>query len=281
MASSVLNGRASRNASASDMHTEKVFVTPEMAFDWLAKNLNNRPLRHGDVQYLRQCILSGSFRLTHQGIAFYADGVLADGQHRLNAIVDAGVGVWINVTWNMPRDNADAIDRGTTRTHRDHLKFSGFDVDTRRVAICVCLINQYYVQTSENAERWSKRRLQPSQFAKFYEAFADAIDFAYSTNKQLHSCTVAAVAAAWFTQDRDKLARFRSILATGGVADPSEHAAIRLRDYMLKKQYGQGESARNDLFLKSCSALRAFLEGRGLTKLYVTNDNVFPLPLVR
>jgi len=281
MASSVLNGRASRNASASDMNTEKVFVTPEMAFDWLAKNLNNRPLRHGDVQYLKQCILSGLFRLTHQGIAFYADGVLADGQHRLNAIVDAGVGVWINVTWNMPRDNADAIDRGTTRTHRDHLKFSGFDVDTRRVAICVCLINQYYVQTSENAERWSKRRLQPSQFAKFYEAFADAIDFAYSTNKQLHSCTVAAVAAAWFTQDRDKLARFRSILATGGVADPSEHAAIRLRDYMLKKQYGQGESARNDLFLKSCSALRAFLEGRGLTKLYVTNDNVFPLPLVR
>jgi hypothetical protein len=252
-----------------------------MAFDWLTKNLNNRALRHGDVQYLKQCILSGAFRLTHQGIAFYADDTLADGQHRLTAIVEAGVGAWLNVTSNMPKDNADAIDRGTTRTHRDHLKFSGFDVDTRRVAICVCLINQYYVQTSENAERWSKRRLQPNQFAKFYDKFCEAIDFSYSTNKQLHSCAVAAIAAAWFTQDRDKLARFLSILATGGVADPTEHAAIRLRDYMLKKQYGQGEAARNDLFLKSCSAVRAFLEGRGLTKLYVTNDNVFPLPLVR
>jgi hypothetical protein len=281
MTSSVLNGRAVRKAGSADMYTEKVFVTPDMAFDWLTKNVNNRDLRLGDVQYLKQCILSGSFRLTHQGIAFYTDGVLADGQHRLTAIVEAGVGVWLNVTWNMPRDNADAIDRGTTRTHRDHLKFSGFEVDTRRVAICVCLINQYYVQTSENAERWSKRRLQPGQFAKFYEAFAEAIEFSYSTNKQLHSCAVAAIAAAWFTQDRDRLAHFRSILATGGVADPSEHAAIRLRDYLLKKQYGQGESARNDLFLKSCSALRAFLEGRGLTKLYVTNDNVFPLPLIR
>jgi hypothetical protein len=281
MTTVVLNGRVSRHVSNDEMHTEKMFVTPDMAFEWLSQNLNNRHLREGDVQYLKQCILNGSFRLTHQGIAFYVNGVLADGQHRLTAIVEAGVGVWLNVTRSVPLDNADAIDRGRTRTHRDHLKFSGFDVDTRRVAICVCLINQYYVQTSENAERWSKKRLQPGQFAKFYESFAEAIDFSYSTNKQLHSCAVAAIAAAWFTQDRDRIAHFRSILATGGVADPSEHAAIRLRDYLMKKQYGQGEAARNDLFLKSCSALRAFLEGRGLTKLYVTNDNVFPLPLVR
>lgn len=280
MTTSTLNGRAVKKTQGDAMYTEKVFVTPDMAFDWLTANVNNRDLRLGDVHYLKQCILSGTFRLTHQGIAFYDDGVLADGQHRLTAIVEAGVGVWLNVTRNMPRDNADAIDRGTTRTHRDHLKFSGFDVDTRRVAICVCLINQYYVQTSGTAERWAKRRLQPGQFAKFYEAFAEAIEFSYSTNKQLHSCSAAAIAAAWFTQDRDKLSHFRSILTTGAATDPSEHAALRLRDYLLKKQYGQGESARNDLFLKSCSALRAFLEGRGLTRLYVTNDNVFALPMV-
>jgi hypothetical protein len=282
MTTSTLNGRATRKVPCDAMYTEKVFVTPEMAFDWLTMNVKNRDLRWDDVMYLKQCIITGSWKLTHQGIAFYAGGDLADGQHRLTAIVEAGVGAWVNVTRNMPRETAIAIDRGIPRTHRDHLHFSGIEADTRRVAICVCLINQYFVQVSDNATRWhKKRRMQPDQFAKFYDAFSEAIEFAYSTNKQLHACPVAAIASAWFTVDRDRLAQFRSILVSGATTDASEHAAVRLRDYLIKKQYGQGDAARNDLFLKSCSALRAFLAGRGLGKLYATNDHAFPLPVVR
>jgi hypothetical protein len=281
MATTLLNGRAVKTVQEDAMYTEKVFVTPEMAFEWLSQNVNNRDLRWHDVQYLKQCIVTGNWKVTHQGIAFYVGGDLADGQHRLTAIVEAGVGVWLNVTRNMPRENADAIDRGIARTQRDHLKFSGWEVDTRRVAVCVCLISQYYVQASDNSERWQKRRMQPDQFAKFYAAFSEAIEFAYSTNKQLHACPVAAIASAWFTEDRDRLAQFRSIIVTGSTTDAGEHAAVRLRDHLIKKQYGQGEAARNDLFLKSCSALRAFLAGRSLTKLYATNDHAFPLPVVR
>jgi hypothetical protein len=277
MTTAILNGRA----KARGMFTSKEFVTPELAFEWLSRNENNRNLRGGDVAYLRDCILSGAWRTTHQGIAFYEDETLADGQHRLHAIVEAGVGVWINVTRGMPIENADAIDRGITRNNKDHLHFRGVKSDTRRVAACVCLINQYFVERSENAQRWSKRRLRPDEFAKFYEAFSEAIDFAYSSNKQLHACVVAAIASAWFTANRDRLAQFRSLLASGVATDTADHAAIRLRDFLIKKQYGQGESARNDLFLKACSALRAFLDGRPVSKLYATNDHAFALPGVR
>jgi hypothetical protein len=276
MTNATLNGRA----QARGMVTTKEFVTPEMAFEWLSHNENNRNLRPTDVEYLRQCILSGSWRVTHQGIAFYEDGTLADGQHRLNAIVEADVGVWVNVTRGMPLENADAIDRGIPRNNKDHLHFRGVKSDTRTVATCVCMINQYFVQRSDNCERWSKRRLRPEQFAKFYDAFAEAIDFAYSSNKRLHACAVAAVASAWFTESHERLAQFLAILATGSAADPADHAAIRLRDYLMKKDYGQGDHARNDLFLKSCSALRAFLDGRPISRLYATNENAFPLPPV-
>lgn len=94
MTMSTVNGRVAKKVQVDAMYTEKVFVTPEMAYDWLVHNTNNRDLRPLDVLYLKQCILSGNWRVTHQGIAFYADGELADGQHRLNAIADAGVGVW-------------------------------------------------------------------------------------------------------------------------------------------------------------------------------------------
>jgi len=273
----MLNGRAKTRG----MVTEREFVTPDMALEWLSHNENNRNLRTADVQYLRDCILSGSWRVTHQGIAFYEDGTLADGQHRLNAIMEAGIGVWVNVTRGMPLANADAIDRGIPRNNKDHLHFRGVKSDTRRVAACVCMINQYFVERSENATRWSKRRLRPDEFAKFYDAFSDAIEFGYQSHRQLHACVVAAVASAWFTADRDRLAQFCSLLASGAATDAGDHAAIRLRDFLLKKQYGQGEAARNDLFLKACSALRAFMDGRPVSKLYATNDHAFPLPPVR
>lgn len=278
MTLSTLNGRASKTAG---MVTTKELVTPEMALEWLAANEDNRNLVWADVEYLRDCILAGEWKVTHQGIAFWDDGDLADGQHRLHAIIEAGVGVWINVTRGMPRENAEAIDRGRVRSNKDHLHFSGVKSDTRRVAACVCLTNQYRVERSENATRWSKRRLRPDEFRKFYDAFSPAIEFAYESNTQLHACVGAAIASAWFTADRERLAQFRSLLASGAATDAGDLAAIKLRDFLLKKQYGQGESARNDLFLKACSALRAFLDGRPLSKLYATNDHAFPLPTVR
>lgn len=278
MTLATLNGRASKTAG---MVTDKEFVTPEMALEWLAANEDNRNLVWADVEYLRDCILAGEWKVTHQGIAFWEDGDLADGQHRLHAIIEAGVGVWINVTRGMPRENAEAIDRGRVRSNKDHLHFSGVKSDTRRVAACVCLTNQYRVERSENASRWSKRRLRPDEFRKFYDAFSPAIEFAYESNTQLHACVGAAIASAWFTADRERLAQFRSLLASGAATDTGDLAAIKLRDFLLKKQYGQGESARNDLFLKACSALRAFLDGRPLSKLYATNDHAFPLPTVR
>ena len=278
MTLATLNGRASKTAG---MVTTKELVTPEMALEWLAANEDNRNLVWADVEYLRDCILAGEWKVTHQGIAFWDDGDLADGQHRLHAIIEAGVGVWINVTRGMPRENAEAIDRGRVRSNKDHLHFSGVKSDTRRVAACVCLTNQYRVERSENATRWSKRRLRPDEFRKFYDAFSPAIEFAYESNTQLHACVGAAIASAWFTADRERLAQFRSLLASGAATDAGDLAAIKLRDFLLKKQYGQGESARNDLFLKACSALRAFLDGRPLSKLYATNDHAFPLPTVR
>jgi hypothetical protein len=282
MTTAALNGRATKKIHQDAMYTEKVFVTPDIALEWLAQNEDNRKLIRADVEYLRDCILAGKWKVTHQGIAFWEDGELADGQHRLNAIMEAGVGVWVNVTRGMPRDNAEAIDRGRVRSNKDHLHFSGVKSDSRRVAACVCMSHQYRVQRSENASRWSnhKRRLRPDEFAKFYDAFSDAIEFAYESNKQLHACVVAAIASAWFTEDRERLAQFRSLLASGAATDAGDLAAIKLRDFLLKKQYGQGETARNDLFLKACSALRAFLDGRPVQKLYATNDHAFPLPTV-
>lgn len=89
-----------------------VTITSEMARQWLLKNNFNRAQRPDLVaDYVRQ-IREGRWRRTHQGIAFSEKGTLLDGQHRLFAVVEAGIAVPMLVFVNEPLENHLAVDGG-------------------------------------------------------------------------------------------------------------------------------------------------------------------------
>jgi hypothetical protein len=75
------------------MRTDLVQITPDMARNMLTSNPVNRRLSERAVSDLAKAILNNDWQITHQGIAFYDDGTLADGQHRLTAVVKANVPV--------------------------------------------------------------------------------------------------------------------------------------------------------------------------------------------
>lgn len=76
-----------------------VFITPEIAAKYLERNYKgNRKLSQRRVDYFVQLLRDGLFRTTHQGIGFDKDGNLIDGQHRLWAIVESGIGAEMQVT---------------------------------------------------------------------------------------------------------------------------------------------------------------------------------------
>jgi len=108
------------------MRTELLNVNPSLAREWLRRNTNNRPMRQSHVATLRQSFERGEYVPTHQGIAFDAEGVLLDGQHRLAAIAlmeDSHVFPML-VTFGLNRDAAfDVIDATQAkRTTSDVLK---------------------------------------------------------------------------------------------------------------------------------------------------------------
>lgn len=73
-------------------------VTPEIALTWLnEQNGLNRPMRTQLYEPLAQDMAEGRFQVTHQGIGFDVDGQMTDGQHRLQGIVNSGVGQWFLV----------------------------------------------------------------------------------------------------------------------------------------------------------------------------------------
>lgn len=92
-----------------------VLVTPQMAKKWLEKNTNNiRPTIASNVETFMRLLREGTFKITHQGIAFDEKGVLVDGQHRLTAILRTGISTYLQVTHGLT--TMQGIDEGCRRT---------------------------------------------------------------------------------------------------------------------------------------------------------------------
>ena len=100
-------------------------ITPEKAHEYLQFNpANNRSISQGAVHAYACEMRAGHWVLTHQGIAFSEAGGLIDGQHRLHAIIKAGVSVRMMTTRNVsvkPVDDSGfnvfyGVDQGVKRT---------------------------------------------------------------------------------------------------------------------------------------------------------------------
>lgn len=106
-------------------------ITPEMARYYLECNTaKNRPINPSRVANWVRTIRDGEWILTHQGAAFSTADELLDGQHRLAAIVEAGIPVQMMVTTGLDPESFRAMDRGWTRTLRQVCpSFSGHIVD--------------------------------------------------------------------------------------------------------------------------------------------------------
>ena len=97
------------------MQVQVQTITPDYAAALLAKNTSNRPFTSSHADTIANGIRRGEWKLNGDAIRISDDGVLLDGQHRLTAIVRAGVPVQSVVIGGLPRDVFDTIDIGAKR----------------------------------------------------------------------------------------------------------------------------------------------------------------------
>jgi hypothetical protein len=80
-------------------------ITPQTARTWLLElNQNNQRPIERRVQHFAADMKNGRWKNCYQPISFDADGTLADGQHRLRAIVESGVTLTCLVARGVPRE---------------------------------------------------------------------------------------------------------------------------------------------------------------------------------
>ena len=79
-----------------------IYVTPEMASQWLRSNTANRKPSQAAVKRWAEIMKAHSWKLCSDAIAFDVNGVLINGQYRLMAVIESGMTQPFLVAYNFP-----------------------------------------------------------------------------------------------------------------------------------------------------------------------------------
>jgi hypothetical protein len=123
-----------------EVFVEIVTITPAIAKRLLEANDGNRPLSERLVQEITADIEHGFWQLNGETIIVSKEGLLNDGQHRLEAIVRAGRPVQSAVMFGVPREARMTVDMGKQRSAANFLSMSGTACAGRAAAVARLLI---------------------------------------------------------------------------------------------------------------------------------------------
>ena len=259
------------------LETKVVTITPEIAANWLQKNMkNNRRINKDTVKRYARIMKTGGWDLTHQGIAFDDKGVLIDGQHRLVAICMANKPVDMMVTWGVEHTPGDAlnIDVGQKRTLKNIMQISGIE-DKVYNAMGRVVVNYY---------RWKRpghERPDPTEVIAYIDRHDADLERLYNMmqltahggrgTRMINGFVGAAMLAALYRgESEDALRQFTNVYRLNnldGCAKYNARHALNVRDYVRDHRESDEGFARVE------SAICAFAKNKN--QLYV-RDNHYP-----
>jgi len=248
-------------------------ITPSMARSWLQSvNVKNRNMSRGTVSRYASDMVSGRWMQTHQNaIAFYDDGTLADGQHRLAAIVSADVTVPMFVATGLHKDSVKAIDQGKSRSMADVMKLSNAITDGKYSNVIVSMMN-----VIRNAEINAARAASSSEMAAAIEKMRDGINFAnISLTKAQgpirNAYVRAGLCTAYYFVDTPKLERFAAVLCSGMAEEKIDQTAVVVRNRFLFSTFSAGNE-RISHYKVLLRFIKAYDQGQIMTVAKKTSE---------
>jgi len=103
----------------------RVFVDPALADYMLKHGRPNRKLIRAAIDQFSREMKAGRWKLDGATLRVDRNGRTLDGYHRLTACVEAGVGFWTFIVYDLEPEVFDTIDTGTSRNTAQILQMSG------------------------------------------------------------------------------------------------------------------------------------------------------------
>lgn len=237
-----------------EMFSVVVTVTPDLARLLLSKNNGNRPLRPARVKRLASLMKSGRWVLTHQGISFTPAAVLNDGQHRLSAVIEAGLPVPMSITFGEPREAFAFLDTQARRGGADVLAIAGHKSTVLLASVARLLWN------IENGTTKSELPIDNDTLLEAVQAFGDlpaSVTVGQTVAKALKCASTGLCVGHYLASQKygQETAIFFETLKTGLGLSTKGNPIYRLRERLIQeKRLPSIESAA--LVIKAWNAYR-------------------------
>jgi hypothetical protein len=101
-------------------------VTPRLAKELLTRNVSNRPALKPVIASYAAAMRAEAWKLNGESIVISDAGLIRDGQHRLMAVVEAGVDVPMFFTSGVDDNTYRTLNTGRSRTASNVLSIEGF-----------------------------------------------------------------------------------------------------------------------------------------------------------
>lgn len=248
---------------------ELVTIDPATAKQWLDQSdWRNRHLDRKYVLSLAEQMQSEEWANNGETIKFSGNRLL-DGQHRLSAIIEAGVTVEMLVVRSLDHTTFDTIDVGKRRTPGAIFGIEGIPHATVVVAAMKWAIRYDHNITVESRVNMTSHELLRT-FRQEYPDLPEFIESYWKVRKQMPKGLVSAGVFFGFgyliaDASTDKAWAFLSRLADGANL-PEAHPVLTLRKYLMDDIH-QARRDRDRQFLWFTRAWNAFMEGRTIKYL--------------
>lgn len=251
-------------------------ITPDLAKLLLAHhNASNRTVRKVRVNFYAEEIARNKWRNSSGAIGFDKNQQLTNGQHRLMAVVEAGIPISIPVVFNCDTDSRISEDCGLFRSTEDRLTLSshGISVDSRAAAALRLIvggpngIDGRRIHIDDLAECWKEWSLEIEKATKILSG----TDF-YS------SVGIALCSRALRYLPESTIAEFFRVADTGEMIAPDQLAANTFGRWHIENRIlrNRGGKCRKQYYLSMQQCLAAFGEGKQLKLVRPVDKDLFP-----
>lgn len=232
------------------------------------QTVRQRKLLKGHVHKLAREIRAGLWKLSTQGISIGVDGWIADGQHRLEAIILANAIEAFWVAHGVDDEIFPYFDRGRPRSDRDVLYTQGKSADPALPAAVRLL---YLYDNVSDITKWGNHKATPAggellQYAAKHYGSIDEDIKACSGFRGRECLTVSSAIALRFVIRRaDPEAEVDAFLEAvrfgfGAEEGSSTSALKRLGDNRFKRHRKTGRETSQNLFLAGIWTWNKYLE---------------------
>lgn len=249
-------------------------ITPHRAGKLLESMVTNRTPKARRVAAMARDMKNGRYEITHQSMAVDRNGHLIDGNHRVLACIEAGVPFKTYVAYNVPESARLNTDDNVPRSFNDAcFMSSGIKMSTNEAGVIRSMKRGFRAESVGNHS-------SKSELLDFTNIHSNALTFAWEAIRGQRFISrgpiAAVIARAFYTVDHGQLKEFADKLKTGMPSAKRDVTIIRLRDALRGRDGKRTEDSM--AYRKTSAALRAWLDGRALTRLIESKAELFHIP---